>query len=78
MSTPRSKPVKRYSYKPGSGFPAPDGTYMSGLFNHEMAAELGMLAGMWTHLEEQMIVVLRHLLGTAKATPHRQQPTSSK
>lgn len=61
MNTPRK--IKRHNRKiPDNGLP--DGGYVGSITDREIAAELGMLAADFVHLEEKMADILSVLLGT--------------
>ncbi|WP_139167810.1 hypothetical protein [Bauldia litoralis] len=66
MNTPSSKPLVRFKGYGLDGNPRgrpPDGEFVSGIHNAELAQVIGQLVGVWPHLEESMIDVFAQLAG---------------
>lgn len=65
MNTPRSKPPKRFEpYIPKDKIKNIErGTYSQGIHNDTAAISLGVMVGLWVHVEEAMVQILRELCG---------------
>lgn len=71
MNTSRSKEPKRYSFRPGKNRPR-DGSHAFGLYDPKYHKALGEMISLWPHVEEQMIDILRELIGSDFSLPARQ------
>jgi hypothetical protein len=73
MSTPRTRPLKRFGTEPPElRLTLPDGHYTSGLTRSDYAEAIGHLAASWPHVEEAVMRVLASLLGDTHTAPARQ------
>jgi hypothetical protein len=72
MNTPRSKPRKHHTGRVPRLSRRPDGSYSSGLWSETHAMLLGQIASYWVVVEEEMIEILRDLIGGDKKLPARQ------
>jgi hypothetical protein len=72
MNTKSEKSLKRWIIpKLEEKNKSPHGAYRVGIYDNKFAQALGELVGLWTHVEEEMIMILRILLGSEQA-PARQ------
>ena len=74
MSTPPiSKPPKRFSHTYSSVKASlPSGDYVTGIGDPDIAREIGVIMGRWTHIEERMIWVFQQVLGLKDKITARQ------
>jgi hypothetical protein len=61
--TTKAKHPKRRKDDPKPWVKAPKGAYTSGIYDQYTLMRLGAICGIWTHIEEVMIVFFSFLLG---------------
>jgi hypothetical protein len=59
MNTPRSRPLVRHTAPEMDD--SPDGTYISGLHNEKMLANVGFIITVWPHIEEEVVDLFAEL-----------------
>ncbi len=73
MNTKTAEPLKRWSFPTSQEkINSPSGEYTFGIHNKKFAQALGGLVGQWTRVEEEMIAILRILLGGERNAPARE------
>ncbi|MDQ6701726.1 MAG: hypothetical protein M3Z96_00735 [Pseudomonadota bacterium] len=73
MNTKTAEQLKRWSAPTSRAkIDSPRGDYKYGIHNKKFAQALGELVGQWTRVEEEMIAILRILLGGERNAPARE------